>query len=213
MLLEKEREDIVYYCQKLIKNGLTKGTGGNISIFNRDKGLIAISPSGMDYFEMKMKDIVILNIDGVVVEGDRKPSSEVEMHRIFYAKRNDIQAVVHAHSTYCTVLGTNREGLPASSYLIAFAGKDVRCAQYATFGTKDLAEKTFEGMRDRNAVIMANHGLLAGGYNIERAFNIAEEIEFCAKVYVKAKSIGSPVLLDDNEMKIMLEKFKTYGQK
>lgn len=213
MLLKEERENIVKYCRKLIQADLTKGTGGNISILNREKNLFAISPSGMDYFEMEAEDVVVLDLDAKIVDGKRKPSSEFELHRIFYTKRNDINAVVHTHSVYCTVLATNRVSLPASNYMVALAGKDVRCAEYASFGTMELANNAFESMKDRNAVLLANHGLVAGSFDILNAFNIAEEIEFCAKVYVKAKTIGNPVILSDEEMENMLEKFKTYGQK
>ncbi|WP_414151315.1 L-fuculose-phosphate aldolase [Acetobacterium carbinolicum] len=214
MILQKEREDVVRYCQKLIEAGLTKGTGGNISIYNREQRLMAISPSGIDYFETEPEDVVVIDIDGKHVDGKRKPSSEHELHRIFYVKRDDIDAVVHTHSVYSTVLATLGEGLPASSYLIALAGLDVRCADYATFGTMELAQLTFKAMVDRYAVLMANHGLLAGGKDILNAFNIAEEIEHCAEVYVKARSIGTPVILSEEEMTKMISIFnKSYGQK
>lgn len=213
MLLQKEREDVVKYCRKLIEAGLTKGTGGNISILNEEQKLFAISPSGIDYFEMEAEDVVVLDLDGKIVDGKRKPSSECDLHRIFYTRRDDIKAVVHTHSTYSTVLATLREGLPASSYLVAFAGNDVRCGEYASFGSMKLAENTFKAMEDRNAALMANHGLIAGGCDILNAFNIAEEIEQCAKVYVIARSIGTPVILSEEEMEFMKQKFKTYGQK
>lgn len=213
MLLEKEREQVVEYCLKMIQAGLTKGTGGNISIFNRESGLYAISPSGMDYYSMKPEDVVVMNLQDEVVEGARRPSSEWGLHSIFYKNRDDIDAVVHTHSTYCAVLATNREELPPSSYLVAFAGKNVRCAPYASFGTPELAEGAYEYMKDRMAVLLANHGLVAGGSTILKAFQVAEEIEFCAEVYVKARSIGTPVLLSDEEMENMLVRFQNYGQK
>ncbi|AFA47578.1 L-fuculose-phosphate aldolase [Acetobacterium woodii] len=214
MILEKERMDVVKFCQKLITSGLTKGTGGNISIYNREQQLMAISPSGIDYFETEPEDIVIIDINGQIVDGKRKPSSEHEMHRIFYQKRTDINAVVHTHSIYATVLATLRQPLPASSYLVAFSGLDVRCADYASFGSMELAELTYEAMIDRYAVLMANHGLLTGGSDILNAFNIAEQIEHCAEVYVKARAIGEPVILDEAEMKKMIIKFnKSYGQR
>lgn len=214
MILEKEREDVVKYCQKLITTGLTKGTGGNISIYNRDQQLMAISPSGIDYFETEPEDIVVIDINGKIVDGKRKSSSEHELHRIFYVKRDDIDAVVHTHSIYSTVLATLRQPLPASSYLVAFSGLDVRCADYASFGSVELAELTFDAMIDRYAVFMANHGLLTGGKDILNAFNIAEQIEHCAEVYVKARSIGEPVILDEEEMTKMIYKFnKSYGQR
>ncbi|KNZ41962.1 L-fuculose-phosphate aldolase [Acetobacterium bakii] len=214
MILEKERNDVVKYCQKLITAGLTKGTGGNISIYNREQQLMAISPSGIDYFETEPEDIVVIDINGKIADGKRKPSSEHELHRIFYLKRDDIDAVVHTHSIYSTVLATLRQPLPASSYLVAFSGLDVRCADYASFGSLELAELTFEAMIDRYAVLMANHGLLTGGKDILNAFNIAEQIEHCAEVYVKARAIGEPVILDEEEMTKMIYKFnKSYGQR
>lgn len=214
MLLQKEREDVVKYCQMLITHGLTKGTGGNISILNREEGLFAISPSGIDYFETEPEDIVVMNLKGEIVDGDRKPSSEHELHRIFYTDRDDIAAVVHTHSVYSTVLATLREGLPASSYLVAFSGYDVRCAEYASYGSMELAKNTFEAMKERNAAFMANHGLIAGDSDILNAFNIVEQIEQCAEVYVKARAIGTPVLLDHDEMTRMIDSFNnSYGQR
>lgn len=215
MLLQKEREDVVKYCRMLIEHGLTKGTGGNISIFDRDQGLFAISPSGIDYFETEPEDVVVMDLEGKTVDGKRKPSSEHELHRIFYTGRDDINAVVHTHSVYSTVLAVLREELPASSYLVAYAGgPNVRCGEYASFGTPELAKVTFEAMKDRKAALMANHGLIAGGKDILNAFNIAEQIEGCAEVYIKARSVGTPVILDDQEMEKMVEVFEhSYGQR
>ncbi len=214
MLLEQERKDIVKYCRLLIEHGLTKGTGGNISIFNREENLFAISPSGIDYFKMTEEDVVIMSLDGKVVEGDKKPSSEHELHRIFYVNRDDVNAVVHTHSVYSTVVATLREDLPASNYLVAFSGHNVACAEYASFGTKELAENVYKVMKTQYAALMANHGLIAASKDILNAFNVAEEIEFCAEVYVKARSIGKPVILDEKEMDFMIEKFRnSYGQK
>lgn len=212
MLLKKEREAVVRFCRKMLSIGLTKGTGGNISIYCREKGLFAISPSGIEYEEMEKEDVVVLDTEGNIVQGKRKPSSECELHRILYVNRKDINAVVHAHPIYCTVLATIGEGLPASSYLVALAGKDVRCAQYAAYGTAELAENAYKSMKDRNAVFLANHGLVTGGSDILNAFEIAEQIEFCAEVYVKARSIGTPLILSDEEMERMKIKFQTYGQ-
>ena len=98
---------------------------------------MAISPSGMDYFEIRPEDVVILDIGGNIVDGHRKPSSEVELHRIFYMNREDINAIVHTHSMYSTLLACLHYSLPPVHYVLASAGKDVRCAEYATFGTKD----------------------------------------------------------------------------
>jgi len=213
MLLEKERKKIVKYGKKLIESGLTKGTGGNISIYNEEENLMAISPSGIDYFETEPEDVTVLDLDGNIVDGDRKPSSEYPMHKIFYEKRDDIKAVVHAHSMYSTTISTLRWDIPALSYLVPFGGgKKIPCADYATFGTEELAEKNFEAMEGYNACLMANHGLLTGSGDIETAFMIAEQVEFIAELFYRAKAIGEPVILDDSEMELMLEKFKSYGQ-
>ncbi|MEY8416899.1 L-fuculose-phosphate aldolase [Tissierella praeacuta] len=211
--MKSQREQLVEYGKKLITSGLTKGTGGNLSIFDREQKLIAITPSGIDYFNIKSEDIVIMDINGQQIDGNKTPSSEFEMHRIFYEKRTDIDAIIHTHTIYATTISCLRWKLPAVHYMIALAGKDVRCAEYATFGTKELAENAFEAMKDRKAVLLANHGLLAGANNLENAFNITEEIEYCAELYYRTKSIGEPIILPDEEMGLMSEKFKTYGQR
>ncbi|MGU8015596.1 L-fuculose-phosphate aldolase [Streptococcus suis] len=213
MFMEKERKELIKYGRKLVTEGLTKGTGGNLSVFNREKGLMAITPSGIDFFEIKEEDIVIMDLEGQVVEGEKLPSSEWYMHLIQYQKREDLDAVIHAHTTYGTVLAVLREPLPASHYMIAVAGKDVRVADYATYGTKELAENAAEAMKDRRAVFLANHGILAGAQDLLNAFNIIEEVEYCSKIYCVAKSMGEPVILPDDEMELMAEKFKTYGQR
>jgi L-fuculose-phosphate aldolase len=213
MLLKEERFQVVEYGKKLLTSGLTKGTGGNISIFNREKGLVAISPSGVDYFETTPQDVVVLNLNSEIVDGHRKASSEQAMHMIFYQKRNDINALVHTHSPFAKTIASLRWDLPAVSYLVAYAGPNVRCAPYETFGTQELAEAAFKGMEDRRAVLLANHGLIAGAHNIETAFTIAEEIEFCAQIYYQTKCIGEPVILPEDEMALLAKKFESYGQK
>ncbi len=212
MLMEKERKLIVEFGKKLVTSGLTKGTGGNLSIFNREKKLMAITPSGIDYFEIRPEDVVVLTIEGKQVDGDKKPSSEVELHRIFYERRTDIDAMIHTHTIYATTLACLNWSLPPVHYMVAVAGKDVRCAPYATFGTRELAENAFQFMKDRKAVLLANHGLLTGGSSLQEAFNITEQIEYCAELYYRTKCIGEPVIISDEEMELMKEKFKTYGQ-
>lgn len=213
MLMKEAREQLVEYGKKIITSGLTKGTGGNLSIFDRAKGLIAITPSGIDYFDTKLEDIVIMNLDGEILEGNRKPSSEYELHKIFYERRDDLDAIIHTHTMYATTISCLAWELPAVHYMIALAGKNVRCAEYATFGTMKLAENAFEAMKDRRAVLLQNHGLLAGANDLANAFNITEEIEYCAELYYRTKCIGEPVILPDKEMTLMAEKFKSYGQK
>ena len=209
MLMREVRDEIIKYGKKLVTSNLTKGTGGNISVFDRETGYMAITPSGIDFFEIMPEDIVIMDLDGNVVEGTRNPSSEWEMHLLQYKTRTDLDAVIHAHTTYATVLACLRQSLPATHYMIAVAGKDVRCAEYATYGSHELAVNATEAMKDRKAVILANHGILAGANDLVNAFNIIEEIEYCSQIYYMAKSIGEPIVLPDEEMALMAEKFKT----
>lgn len=213
MLMQKERELIVEFGKKMSSTGLVKGTGGNISIADRALGLFAISPSGLDYFETEPEDVVVLEIaTGKKVEGSKKPSSEHELHRIFYHRREDIHSVVHTHSTYATTLATMGWGLPASNYLVALAGPDVRCAPYASFGTMELAENAFEYMKDRYCVLLANHGLVAGSADLPNAFNLASLMEECCETYYLAMAAGRANLLSKEEMELMMQRFKTYGQ-
>lgn len=212
MLLEIEREQVVEYCLKLIEAGLTNGTSGNISIFNREEGLIAISPTGIEYNKMTSKDVSVVDLKGVVIDG-KNPSSEIEMHSLFYRKRKDINAVIHAHTIYCTTIACLRQDLPAVDYMLAIAGgNNVRCAEYATYGSPELAENCYKAMENRKAVLLANHGLTCGSHDIQNALNIAVQVEYCAELYIRAKSIGEPVILPDEEMEAMLDKFKSYGQ-
>lgn len=213
MLMEKERLDLIKFGKKLVEANLTKGTGGNLSVFDRKNGHVAITPSGIDFFEIRPEDIVILDLEGNKLEGTRVASSEWEMHLIPYRTRTDIDAVIHAHTMYATILGCLHWELPATHYMIAVAGPTVRCAEYATYGTHELAVNAAKAMEDRNAVILANHGILAGAKDLLNAFNVVEEIEYCSEIYCKAKSIGEPVILPKEEMELMAEKFKTYGQK
>lgn len=158
----KERELLVEYGNKLMEYGLTKGTGGNLSIYDETKGYMIITPSGIEFDKLTPEDMVVMDLDGKIISGEKKPSSEYMMHTMIYKDRKDIKSVVHAHTMYATVISCLRETLPAVHYMIALAGKDVRCAKYATFGTEELAINAVEAMKDRNAVLLANHGIITG---------------------------------------------------
>lgn len=213
MLLAKERQEVVTYCQKMLHSKLTSSTGGNISIYNSDIGLVAISPSGMAYDELTPEDIVVIGLEGNVVEGLRTPSSEWRMHLKNYTDRQDIFAIVHTHSTYSSTLATLGWELPAANYYIAIAGgENVRCAKYGSYGEADLAENAFRAMTDRFACFLANHGLLAAGVDIASAYLVAVEIERCAEVYWRASVLGKPLLLPTEEVDFMVRKFRNYGQ-
>lgn len=210
MLMKKERELIVEHGKKLITNGLTTGSGGNISIFNREKGLVAMTPSGLDYFETKVEDIVIVDLEGNIVEGNLKPSSETDMHLMFYRNRDDANAIVHTHSKFATAISCMGWNLEPVHYLIGFAGYDVKCAKYATYGSQELAENALEAIGNRNAVLLANHGLIALGPDVERSFSTAEHLEFVSEMFYLTKTLGEPKLLSKSQMDEVMKKFNTY---
>jgi len=214
MNFKDERNELIKYGKEMLRAKLTTGSGGNLSIFIRDKQLVAITPSGISYNEMQPEDIVILDLEGNIIEGDKKPSSEHSMHRIFYKKRQDINAIIHLHSVYSTTLACLHWELPATHYLIGVSGgENVRCAEYATYGTKELAENVYEAMEDRSAVFLANHGLITGAATLSSAFSKAEEIELCAEVYYRAMSIGKPKIIPTDEVEKMIGMFQGYGQR
>lgn len=214
MIMQAERRELIEYGRRLIAEGLTKGTGGNLSVWNPKENLMAITPSGIPYVDIKENEIVIMDVEtGKIVDGDAVPSSECDMHRIIYKYRDDIKALIHTHTTFAATVACLRRDLPPLHYLVAYAGVDVRCADYATYGTVQLARNAFEAMKDRNACLLANHGLLAGGADLNHAFNVTEEIEFCCELYCRASSVGEPVILDLDEMTHMIERFKNYGKR
>lgn len=213
MKLEKERRQVIECGKKLIDNGLTVGTFGNISVFNREEGLMAISPSGMDYFKIGLEDVVVMTPEGKKVEGDNKPSSEVDMHRIFYLKRPEINAVVHTHSTFATTLACMHKSVPPIHYLVAYSGRDVPCIPYVQFGTYELAQAAFDAMADGYACILGNHGLLSVGGSIDYAFDVAQQIEFLCELYYRTLLAGGPTLMKDEDIDVVLKQFSHYRQR
>lgn len=203
---------LVEYGRKMVTQGLTTGSGGNISIIDRTAGQVAITPSGMDYFAISEEDIVVSDLNGHRVAGHRTPSSELPFHLALYRHRDEIQAVVHTHSVFATTLACLHKAIPAVHYLVGFAGPDVPLAPYATFGTAALSKAIIDTIGDRNAVLLANHGLVAVGHTLREAFNIAEEIEFVAQVYYQTLTVGDPKLLSREQMEEVLVKFKSYGR-
>lgn len=212
MLLQEQREAIVKFGQKMITSQLTTGAGGNLSIFDRASGRVAISPSGIEYFDLQPEDVVITDLEGKVIEGQYTPSSELGFHLALYRQRPDVNAVLHTHSVYATTIACLGWEIPAVHYLVGFSGHKVPLAPYATFGTPELARNVATGIGDYNAVLLANHGLVAVGADLSRAFNTAEEIELVARIYYQTKSVGDPVILPGDEMDRVLDKFATYGQ-
>ena len=206
---QKLRREIVDACLRMNDCGINQGTSGNIAVRWRD-GLL-ITPSGLPYDRMAPEDIVFLRMDGSH-EGRNRPSSEWRIHRDILAAKEEVQAVVHAHPTYCTILSIRWQEIPAIHYMIAAAGgSTIRCAPYATFGTEELSRHTLAALDDRKACLLANHGMVATGPDLEKALWLAVEVETLARQYVGVLQIGAPTLLPDEEIARVLEKFKDYG--
>ena len=214
MILERERQLVVEYGKKVSQNGLTEGTSGNLSMINRSEGLYAISPSGMDYFDIQPQDVVVLKIDDAsIVDGSRKPSSEWALHQAVYQAKPLASGVIHTHSTYCTTLACMQQALVAVHYVIAASGAArVECAPYATFGTKELSENVVSSMGNANAVLMANHGIVVCGKGLGEAYALLENMEYVAEIQWRTACAGRASVIDDAEMSNILERFKTYGQ-
>lgn len=213
MLLQKERELVVEYGRKMSSEHISPGTSGNISIYNAEKGLMAISPSGMNYMEVTPEDIVVTDLNVNIVDGKRKPSSEWALHTEFYKNKPNARAVVHAHSLYCTTFAALNQPIKAVHYVIGDAGAaTVPCAPYHMFGTEKLAEEAIKVCGKGNAVLLANHGVVTCGSSIESAYSLVCNLEFIAQVQYQAMSIGKPVVLSDDEMDRVMKKFQSYGQ-
>jgi L-fuculose-phosphate aldolase len=204
------REAMIATARRMNASGLNQGTSGNLS--QRVEDGFLITPTGMDYEAMVPEDLVLMRFDGGH-EGRRKPSSEWRFHRDVLAARPEVGAVLHAHSMFCTTLACLRRGIPSFHYMVAMAGGvDIRCAPYATFGTEELSRHAVAALEGRKACLLANHGMLALGRDLAGAFKLAVEVETLAAMYWRALQVGEPVLLDSEEMAVVLEKFKTYGQ-
>jgi L-fuculose-phosphate aldolase len=213
MLMQEERELVVEYGKKMSAAHLSTGTSGNISIYNAEKGLMAISPSGMDYFSTTPEDVVITDLNANIVDGKRKPSSEWALHTTFYKHKPHAGAVVHTHSVYCTTLAVLGEPIRAVHYVIGDANTDtVPCAPYQLFGTEALAEAAMEVCGESDAVLLGNHGLVCCGKNIKSAYGLACNLEFIAELQLRAMSVGKPNVLSKEQMAEVMVKFQSYGQ-
>ncbi len=207
------RQAIVDQCRRMNAIGLNQGTSGNISARCGERMLI--TPSAVPYDEMTPEMIASMPIEGRVEgawEGPLKPSSEWRFHLDLTRARPDLGAIVHTHAIYCTTLAIARRPIPAVHYMIAaFGGIDIRCADYATFGTEALSRAVLAAMQGRNACLMANHGMIAAGPDLDRAMWLAVELETLARQYFNTLLIGGPVLLDEAEIADAAKSFGSYG--
>ncbi len=214
MLMQNERELLVEFGKRANQSGLCPGTSGNLSIYSKELGLMAISPSGMDAFSTKAEDIVVTDLNANIVDGGRKPSSEWALHTSFYKAKPDCRAVVHTHSPHCAALSALREPIRAVHFVVLDAGVDtVPCASYRCFGTEELAAAAVEACGESNAVLLANHGIVCCGKSLESAYSLAVNMEYVAQVQLLAMAAGKPHILSPEDMQQAGKRLESYGQK
>jgi L-fuculose-phosphate aldolase len=201
---------IIDAAMGLAQKGLNRGTSGNVSM-RWDEGFL-ITPSGMPPHKQGPDDIVFVDLDGNA-DGLCRPSSEWRMHRDIYVARPEIDAIVHGHPPFCVALAALHMSIPPYHYMVAKAGgRDIRCAPYATYGTQDLSNHALAALQERRACLLANHGMVAIGGSLDSAVALAVEVEELAEGYWRALQVGQPILLDDDEILRVVEKFTGYGE-
>jgi L-fuculose-phosphate aldolase len=204
------RKLVVATALAMSRSGLSPGRSGNVSARFADGMLI--TPTGLAYEDISPKDVVFVAGDGSVPGKQRAPSSEWQFHLAAYKARPDMNAVVHTHSLHAVVLACAGRSIPAFHYMVAVAGNsDIPVLPYATFGSELLANNVARGLADRNACLMAHHGAIALGRTLPDALELAHEVEVLAEQYTKVLALGPPAVLPEEEMQIVLEKFKDYG--
>jgi L-fuculose-phosphate aldolase len=207
------KSQIIKYSKKLNSTNLSALRSGNISIRttkNKFEGFY-ITPSGTKYSSLKPKDIIFVSLKGRFDKNKGKPSSEWRFHQDIYVNKKEAKAIVHAHSTCATAVSTHEKTVPAFHYMVAAAGgNDIKCTKYATFGTRKLSTNILSALKNRSACLIGNHGQIAFGDNLEKAFELAQEVENICHQYINALRIGIPKILSKKEMKIVLGKFKNY---
>ena len=216
--MESIKRELIKYAKKLNSSNLSPLRSGNISVrFNSDNKFgFLITPSGVKYNDLKESQIVFLEMDESL--NDRKiqkkelnPSSEWRFHQDIYLNKPDAFAIVHAHSPHATAVSAHGKDIPAFHYMIALAGgNDIKCAKYATFGTKELSQNIIKALDDRKGCLMSNHGQVAFGKNLDQAFELAQEIENICHQYINTIKLGNPKILSFEEMNKILEKTKNY---
>jgi L-fuculose-phosphate aldolase len=198
-------------CRELGRSGLSHGTSGNVSV-RRNAGEFFVSPTGMPYAQLEPEDIPLVHLSGRWF-GRRRPSSEWRFHRDIFAARADVAAIVHTHSRHAAALACTGRGIPAFHYMVAVAGgADIRCSPYHPFGTQALSDAALAALEGRCACLLGNHGVIACGKDLDAALALAGEVENLAAQYCMALQLGAVRVLDGDAMRIVIDKFRTYGK-
>lgn len=215
MILAAERELVCEYARRMVADGLVVGTSGNVSV--RSGEYIAVTPSGVDYQELESSHIPVLSTSGDIVDGGLKPTSELPTHLTVYNDLADpdglaMNAVVHTHSTHATAVSTLVTEVPSIHYMLAAIGPTVRVADYASYGTADLAQAIRTAIDGRRGCLLANHGTLTYGDRLAAAYDRARQLEWVCQVWLLARSAGEPRLLPSDELDHVVDKLRGYGQ-
>ena len=207
--MRKIKAEIIKYSKMLNSRKLSALRSGNISVKYNDGFLI--TPSGKKYSSLKNKDIVYVSLEGKFDKKKGIPSSEWKFHQDIYKNKKDAEAIVHAHSTNATAISTHKRGIPPFHYMVAMAGgHDIKCAKYATYGSRELSKNILKALKLRKACLISNHGQIAFEENLPKAFELAEEVENLSLQYITSLKLGKPKILSLNKMKKVLSKAKNY---
>lgn len=210
MLLEEQREQVVEACQTMQHLGLVVGTAGNVSV--RDGGRVVISPSGIDYDHLAPEDVLVVDLEGNIIEGYLQPSSELPLHLAVY-NSSDALAITHNHAPASTALGLLVDEVPATHYYTGMFGGRIRVAPFALFGTEQLARNVVEALCDRAGALMANHGAITVGPTLEKALGLLPYLEYVCEVHLRALTTGPPMKeLTDDELEQARVGMAVYGQ-
>ena len=208
------RQQLVTVARRMNGTGLNQGTSGNLSV--RIEEGILVTPSSLPYEQMEVGDLVALDLSGQPLkEQQRRPSSEWRLHADVLSCRPEAMAVLHCHPIHATALACHDRGIPAFHYMVAVAGGDeIRCAPYATFGTKELSDNVVNALAQRTACLRARHGMVTLGKDLESALRVAVEVETLARMYLQALQLGEPPLLSMQQMQAVHAQFRGlhYGQ-
>jgi|TARA_B110000259_G_scaffold175041_1_gene209893 L-fuculose-phosphate aldolase len=211
--VSKLKLQIIRYSKKLNTTNLSALRSGNISIKAKEKNIdgFYITPSGIKYSLLNTRDIVFVSLKGKFDKKKGIPSSEWRFHQDIYVNKKEAKAIVHAHSTCATAVSTHVKSIPAFHYMVGVAGgEDIKCTKYATFGTRKLSNNILSALKKRSACLIGNHGQIAFGANLDKAFELAQEVENICNQYINALRIGIPKILSKKEMRIVLGKMKNY---
>lgn len=215
MLLREQRQKVIDIALKAQSEKLIPLTMGNFSVRDKETGYVCITPSGMEYSILTPEDIVVVDLNGNTIDGARKPSIETQLHCRTYAKRSDIMGICHTHSAFATAWACCGKEIPVIvAELAGMIGGPVQCAPYAPMGSNELAYIVSDSIGMRNAILMENHGMLAVGETIEKAYANAVIVEEAAKITLYAMQIGGMKTITDQECDYLRKQtIENYGQK